>query len=172
MMSTSKTTRPPTYRQCTPKSSAAGARARGCSGKSGNKPEMLLRRQLHALGLRFRVANNLLGKPDVVFPRKRVAVFVDGDFWHGRDVKKRLAKLAAGHNATYWMAKIISNRARDARVRAALRRNGWTVVRVWESDLRRAPEVIARKISKVLCAASPPQGLRARPTHRSLSRLN
>lgn len=152
-MSTSKTTLPPSYRHCTPKSSAAGARARGSSRKSGNKPEMLLRRQLYALGLRFRVTSNLLGRPDIVFARKRVVVFVDGDFWHGRALKKRMAKLAAGHNATYWTAKILSNRARDTKVRAALRRNGWKVVRVWESDVRRSPEPVGRKIWKIVCTA-------------------
>jgi DNA mismatch endonuclease (patch repair protein) len=115
---------------------------------------MLLRRQLYALGLRFRVASNLLGRPDIVFLRKRVVVFVDGDFWHGRDLKKRLAKLAAGHNAAYWMAKILSNRTRDSRVRAALRRNGWKVVRVWESDVRRSPEIVGCKIWKIISAIS------------------
>jgi len=90
----------------------------------------------------------LPGKPDLVFHRVRLVVFVDGDFWHGRGFAARRRKLATGHNAAYWVAKIAANRRRDRRQTDALRRSGWRVVRVWESDVRSsAPEeaaVIAR----------------------------
>jgi DNA mismatch endonuclease (patch repair protein) len=75
-----------------------------------------LRRQPWSLGLRYRShAKDLPGKPDIVFRRQRLAVFVDGDFWHGRDWEARRRKLAAGHNASYWLAKIGYNRERDRR---------------------------------------------------------
>src|SRR5205823_5276820 len=93
---------------------------------------------------------NLPGSPDIVFRRERILVFVDGDFWHGRNLTKRLARLSRGHNAKYWTSKIISNHARDRRMRAMLRRNGWKVVRVWETDLRRSCGAISRKIMRLV----------------------
>jgi len=82
----------------------------------------------------------LPGKPDIVFRRARVAVFVDGDFWHGRDWKRRKRRLELGANSAYWVKKISSNRARDRRHSGALRRLGWRVVRFWESEMKSAPE--------------------------------
>ena len=121
-----------------PASDRASRAARASSKKAATQPEVLLRRALTALGLRYRLTSStrLTGKPDVVFPGARVVVFVDGDFWHGRDLEERLKKLARGHNAPYWMEKIRSNVARDVRVTAALEADGWTVVRLWESDVR------------------------------------
>jgi DNA mismatch endonuclease, patch repair protein len=77
----------------------------------------------------------LPGRPDIVFTRPRVAVFCDGDFWHGRDLRRRLAALAAGHNATYWLAKMQRNVERDCRQMGALEAAGWTVLRFWETDI-------------------------------------
>ena len=85
-----------------------------------------------------------------MFRRDRVAVFCDGDFWHGRDLSARLAKLAAGHNAPYWVAKIESNVARDRRNDAALRADGWLVLRYWESQVLRDAEEIAQSIAEVV----------------------
>src|SRR4051794_32968725 len=102
--------RVPTYRCCRPRSAAASKCARAASRKSGNIPEMVLRRHLYAAGLRFRVTTQIEGRPDIVFFRARVLVFVDGDFWHGRNINKRLEKLRCGHNGEYWTAKILSNR--------------------------------------------------------------
>jgi DNA mismatch endonuclease (patch repair protein) len=73
-------------------------------------------------------------------------VFCDGDFWHGRDLAVRLAKLAKGHNAPYWVAKIQTNVARDRRHDAALAANGWTVLRYWESDVIRNASAIASEV--------------------------
>lgn len=79
----------------------------------------------------------MLGRPDFVFRFARLVVFVDGDFWHGRRFQERRQRLQRGHNASYWIAKIASNKARDRRVTATLRREGWLVIRLWESDVRR-----------------------------------
>lgn len=99
---------------------------------------MLLRKELWRRGLRFRLhASDLPGKPDIVFRRARVAVFCDGDFWHGRRFRERLEKLARGSNAAYWTAKIAANVARDRRNTRSLRAAGWMVVRVWETDILR-----------------------------------
>ena len=99
----------------------------------------MLRKALWARGLRYRINVRLPGKPDLVFPGSQVAVFVDGDFWHGRSWEQRKAKLAEGSNPTYWTAKIGYNIEHDRDVTATLRQNGWTVLRFWETDIRTDP---------------------------------
>jgi DNA mismatch endonuclease (patch repair protein) len=114
-----------------------------------------LRRELFRLGLRFRKnVASLPGKPDIVFTRARVVVFCDGDFWHGREWKNLKAKLAKGHNSTYWAAKIDANRRRDRRHTITLRRDGWTVIRLWEKDVRKNPVAAAHKVAAELTGRS------------------
>jgi DNA mismatch endonuclease, patch repair protein len=109
----------------------------------------MLRRALRGAGLRYRIdVASLPGRPDLVVPAARLAVFCDGDFWHGRHLRRRLKKLAAGHNAAYWVAKIKANVARDRRIKHALQKSGWTVVRLWESDLRTDPQRAAAVVLK------------------------
>ncbi|MFF3092095.1 very short patch repair endonuclease [Streptomyces cyaneofuscatus] len=113
-------------------------------------PELALRSLLYAAGLRYRVNTRPLPElrrtADVVFPRERVAVFVDGCFWHGCPEHSRPAKA----NAEAWSAKIEGNRARDADTNALLRSAGWTVLRVWEHD--DASEA-ARMVAQLVTAA-------------------
>jgi DNA mismatch endonuclease (patch repair protein) len=92
----------------------------------------------------------LPGRPDVVISSAWLAIFCDGDFWHGRNLKRRLAKLANGHNATYWLSKIKTNVLRDRRVDRLLKKDGWTSLRFWESDLRANPDLAARVVSKAV----------------------
>ena len=88
-------------------------------------------------GLRYRKnVGEILGCPDFVSLGPRVAVFCDGDFWHGKDWLVRRQKLANGHNSKYWVAKILRNMERDRQVSCELQRNGWEVLRMWESDIR------------------------------------
>jgi DNA mismatch endonuclease (patch repair protein) len=99
-------------------------------------PELTLRRALHAMGLRYRIhVSKLPGRPDVVFPSRRVAVFVNGCFWHGH-------RCPAGHvpksNSTFWRTKVETNRSRDARNILKLRNSGWKVIVVWECQVRSA----------------------------------
>ncbi|MFC4912302.1 very short patch repair endonuclease [Actinomadura gamaensis] len=100
------------------------------------KPELALRRAVHRLGLRFRVQQRLVPHctVDFVLPRHRVAVFVDGCYWHG--CPQHGPKGFRGPNAERWEEKIATNRARDARNTAAVEAEGWTVVRVWECEIR------------------------------------
>ena len=104
-------------------------------------PEVLLRRALWAAGLRFRACpTNLPGKPDIAIHSKRLAIFIDGDFWHGGQWHRRkLASLEDQFRQTesraYWLAKIRRNMDRDCRATAALIDLGWSVVRLWESDV-------------------------------------
>jgi DNA mismatch endonuclease (patch repair protein) len=98
------------------------------------RPELLVRRAVWALGLRYRVGvrplPSLRRTADLVFTRARVAVFVDGCYWHGCPLHYRPAR----RNADFWSTKIEGNRRRDAETDARLREAGWTVVRVWEHE--------------------------------------
>lgn len=96
----------------------------------------------------------LPGKPDIALVRQRVAIFCDGDFWHGRRWAERRKKLARGANARYWIPKIEKNIQRDRAITRLLRRLGWKVVRVWESDVARNPEMIACRIASLALEAS------------------
>jgi len=102
--------------------------------KRDTAPELALRRAVHALGLRFRVAARpLRGRPwtaDLVFTRRRLAVFLDGCYWHG--CPDHCARPRT--NSAYWIAKIDRNRDRDLRVDAELRAAGWTPLRIWEHE--------------------------------------
>ena len=112
-----------------------------------------MRRLLHARGLGYRVdVAALPGRPDLVFPRARVVVFVDGDFWHGKDLDVRIAKLSSGHNAPYWIAKIRGNAARDRRHDVQLSAAGWLVLRFWESDVGADATGVARHIADLVSA--------------------
>lgn len=96
------------------------------------KPEMRLRKACFASGLRYRLSVPLPGKPDFVFPSSRVAVFVDGCFWHGCPKHYRQPR----DRAEFWATKIDTNRRRDAEVTQQLTELGWIVVRVWEHDVK------------------------------------
>ncbi|MBO9706706.1 MAG: DNA mismatch endonuclease Vsr [Caulobacter sp.] len=112
------------------------------------KPEMLLRRRLHAAGLRYRLhAKDLPGKPDLVFPGRRAVVFVHGCFWHGHDCP--MFKLPATRQE-FWREKIARNQVRDIQVGAALRELGWRTMTAWECALRGrarlAPSVVIEQV--------------------------
>lgn len=87
-----------------------------------------------------------LGSPDIALPRKKKAIFIDGDFWHGYKYavqKQRLPK-------KYWLKKIEDNIKRDQRNRAKLKREGWKVLRIWEHEIKKNPEKALRKVIKFL----------------------
>jgi DNA mismatch endonuclease (patch repair protein) len=108
-----------------------------------SKAEIALRRELHRRGLRYRLhARDVLGKPDLVVRSRKVAVFVDGDFWHGNAHRLRgLDRLEDlfPTNCEWWMKKLRRNMERDREVTTTLRSDGWQVVRVWESDVLSNP---------------------------------
>lgn len=109
---------------------------------SNTEPERALRAALWNRGVRYRLSGQSLpGKPDLVFPSKRLAVFVDGDFWHGNQWRRRgLVALEEqfrnSEKAPYWLAKIRGNMQRDADATNRLLTVGWRVLRLWESDIR------------------------------------
>ncbi|MBB4636087.1 very short patch repair endonuclease [Longimicrobium terrae] len=117
-----------------------------------NRTEVALRKILHRRGLRYRTYyTGLPGKPDIVFPRQRLAVFIDGDYWHGRLLREKgldavVAKIKSP-NREYWVRKFQRNVARDDFVTSELRAKGWTVLRFWESDTKRDIEGVAQVIT-------------------------
>jgi DNA mismatch endonuclease (patch repair protein) len=116
------------------------------TGRRDTACELALRSAVHGLGFRYRVDWAVPGtrtRADLTFLSARVLVFVDGCFWHGCPRHATWPKA----NAYWWRAKIEANRERDARNTAALKRLGWTVIRVWEHE---APERAARRIASVV----------------------
>ena len=114
------------------------------------KPELAVRRRLWAQGYRYRTHyNGLTGKPDLVFVGPRIAVFIDGDFWHGNAWRLRGLRSLEDlfpTNTDWWVAKIRRNMERDQEVTTALERHGWTVLRFWESDVERDPDGVVNQI--------------------------
>jgi DNA mismatch endonuclease, patch repair protein len=138
------------FRGLRPSTPAASRTGRG-NRRSRTKPEVLLCAALRQVGLRPRSNDRSLpGCPDFTFRAEKVAVFCDGDFWHGRNWRRRRVKLSQGANAGYWVAKISGNRARDRRLVLSLRHRGWQVVRVWESDVLADALKIARRIAALV----------------------
>jgi DNA mismatch endonuclease, patch repair protein len=110
------------------------------------RPEVLLRKALWRLGFRYRLLKRLPGRPDLVFPRFKAALFIDGCFWHG--CPKHF--VSPQTNASFWKKKIVSNVERDAKVNQDLRRSGWLVIRVWEHEIRHDAERCALRIGRKL----------------------
>jgi DNA (cytosine-5)-methyltransferase 1 len=135
---------------------------------SGTTPEKHLRRALRRASLRFRSsASKLPGKPDFILPARRLAVFVDGDFWHGRQwqVRKHASledQFANSPSRQYWLAKIRRNVARDLTQTAALLDRGWKVARFWETDVNRDADACVEALST--SAAEPSLSLVPRRT--------
>jgi DNA mismatch endonuclease, patch repair protein len=137
-----------------PSSARSSAAARASSRKEHSRPEVLLRKHLWQRGLRYRLHGRALpGRPDIVFPGPRVVVFCDGDFWHGRELNKRMEKLARGNNAPYWLAKISGNVERDVAQTLALQSLGWVVLRFWETDILSDPNIVAEAVAHALVSA-------------------
>jgi len=122
--------------------------------KSKNtRPELALRRALFSRGLRYRVnVKSLPGKPDIVFTRAKIAVFCDGDFWHGHNWALRgLTSLdeELEHYSSFWRIKILGNVARDKENTNLLQASGWTVIRLWESEIKANVTECAEKIENL-----------------------
>lgn len=114
-------------------------------------PGVLLRKALWRDGLRYRLPpSRLPGQPAIVFRAKGVAVFCDGDFWHGRDWPTLRQRLARGTNSVYWTSKIAYTIARDHSITNQLRDHGWEVLRFWEADIRADPAAIVARVRRSL----------------------
>ena len=122
------------------------------SNKSkGTKPELLLAKAMWALGLRYRKNNgSIFGKPDFSFKKYKVAVFVDGEFWHGKDWERKKAEIKG--NREFWITKIERNIRRDMEVTGRLKAEGWTVLRFWSNDVVKNTTYCAEKVKEIVQA--------------------
>jgi putative nmeDIP very short patch repair endonuclease len=120
------------------------------SNKSkGTKPELVLAKAMWAVGLRYRKnSGSIFGKPDFSFKKYKVAVFVDGEFWHGKDWEQRKAEIKG--NREFWIAKIERNIRRDMEVTGRLKAEGWTVLRFWSNDVVKNAGCHAEKVKEII----------------------
>jgi len=135
-------------RRGTPDPSSDEARRRmEATRRRDTAAEIAVRRRLHAKGLRYRINYRIALLPrrraDIAFPKQRVAVFVDGCFWHGCPKHGTMPKA----NRPFWKEKITTNRRRDKDTNRRLRGSGWLAVRVWEHEY---PEIAARRVASVV----------------------
>ncbi len=113
--------------------------------------EMLLRRELWRRGLRYRLhCTDIEGKPDIVFRGKRVAVFVDSEFWHGYNFAEKKKEFKS--NRDFWINKIERNMERDKEVNEKLRQDGWVVLRFWGNELKKNLSKCADIVEETLAA--------------------
>lgn len=109
-------------------------------------PEVKLRKMLSAEGIRgYRIHYKLPGKPDIVFTKKKIVIFIDGCFWHKCPVCFKVPET----RKDFWMKKIQSNIDRDKKVNEQLKDGGWTILRFWEHDIRKKPDAIVQKIAEM-----------------------
>lgn len=115
--------------------------------KADTEPEIMLRKALHAAGARFRLHRKLAPgcTPDIVLPGRRLAIFVDGDYWHSCPAHGRRTPFT-GPNATLWEEKMRRNQQRDRTSTTTAQGLGWAVARVWECSVRADPHGVARKV--------------------------
>lgn len=100
------------------------------------KPELLLRKKIWKEGIRYRIhGKDIFGKPDIYFKGRKIAIFVDSDFWHGKLYKE--GKSIPKSNVEYWIPKLERNISRDQEVNKILISQGWTVLRYWESEIKK-----------------------------------
>ncbi|MGZ5050471.1 MAG: very short patch repair endonuclease [Methylobacter sp.] len=109
-------------------------------------PEMRLRRALWAIGMRYRLNSSLPGRPDLVFQGKKLAVFVDGCFWHGCPEHAVFPK----SNIEFWETKIKGNIARDEKINNVLEALGWQVFRIWEHEIKDNVQSVVDKITMLV----------------------
>ncbi len=128
------------------------------------KPELLLRRALWRQNYRYRVdCKDIVGKPDLAIKKYKIAVYVDGDFWHGNNWKIRgLPSLEdeLKRYSPYWQEKIKQNIERDLVVTMSLRDEGWTVLRFWESEIKNDVDACVQQIIDAIAGAKKSGGFR------------
>jgi DNA mismatch endonuclease (patch repair protein) len=114
---------------------------------TNTKPEMLMRRFLHANGYRYRLHDKkLTGKPDIVLPKYKTVIFVHGCFWHGHTNCKYF--VVPKTRTEWWLNKINNNIANDAKAAKALKKEGWKIINLWECNLK--PAKIKKTLSKLI----------------------
>lgn len=112
-------------------------------------PEVALRKKLWGVGIRFsRKPSALPGRPDVVLIKQKIAIFIDGEFWHGYRWEEKKKRLKV--NRAYWIPKIERNIARDKQYNIKLRKEGWQVIRFWQNEIFKDIPKCIQKIKKIM----------------------
>lgn len=115
------------------------------------KIEILLRKALWKKGIRYRKnLRSLPGKPDIAITRYKIAIFCDGDFFHGKDWEVLKPRLEKGNNGEFWISKISRNRERDDEVNKRLLFMGWTVIRFWGTDIQKHTDECVRVVEETM----------------------
>ncbi len=115
------------------------------------KIEILLRRELWKRGYRYRKNyDKLPGCPDIVLTRYKIAIFCDGEFFHGKDWEVLKPKLRNSNNSNFWISKISRNRERDEEINKKLLYEGWIVIRFWGADIKKHPEECIKVIEEAI----------------------
>lgn len=115
------------------------------------KPEIMLSRALWHKNIRFRKHTKIIGKPDIAIKKYKIAIFVDGDFWHGNNWKiRKLPSLESEiqNYSLFWQEKILKNIKHDKDVNRKLKKDGWTVLRFWQSQIENDVDKCVNKIIK------------------------
>ena len=111
------------------------------------RPELIVRKYLSSKGYRYRLNYLILGKPDIVFVSKKIAIFVHGCFWHMHNCKNFSIPKS---NTEFWKKKLCNNKKRDLFVKKKLKSNGWSCITIWECKIRKKPEEELKKLTKNL----------------------
>ena len=115
------------------------------------KIEVLLRKALWNKGYRYRKNyKKLEGKPDIVLTKYKIAIFCDGEFFHGKDWEKLKERLKSGNNGEFWIKKIARNMERDDNINKRLQFEGWTVLRFWGDDIKKNTEECVKTIEETV----------------------
>lgn len=115
------------------------------------KIEVLLRKALWKKGYRYRKnCKNLEGKPDIVLTKYKIAIFCDGEFFHGKDWEVLKSRLKKSNNSEFWISKISRNRERDNEVNKRLLFEGWTVIRFWGNDIKKHTDECVKVIEEAV----------------------
>lgn len=119
-------------------------RSRNMSSIRGKntKIEVMFRKALWRKGLRYRLKTNLPGKPDIVLSSYKIVIFIDGCFWHGCAQHQNIPAT----NREFWVRKLNRNKERDIEVNKILRAEGWTVIRIWEHEVKKNPEGAIKRV--------------------------
>lgn len=115
------------------------------------KIEVILRKELWKRGYRYRKNyDRLPGHPDIVLTKYKIAIFCDGEFFHGKDWEVLKPRLEKSNNSEFWISKISRNRERDDEINKKLLFEGWTVIRFWGNDIKKCPEECVRVIEETI----------------------
>ena len=113
--------------------------------------EVILRKALWHKGYRYRKNDkNLIGKPDIVLAKYRIAIFCDSEYFHGKDWPELEKRILKGSNSSYWYGKIKRNIERDQEVTATLRSEGWTVLRFWGNDIKKNLDACVQAVDEAV----------------------